>query len=119
MASWPIRRPSGVASRSWYGCRSDPHTHACVTRTSASVGSEIVGSGTSSTRTSPAPYINVAFMSCLFRGVGGKVGQVVPASVAEDLPGDADGGHGLGPADVDRQVGDRFEELRLGDAVLA
>ena len=66
MASWPIRRPSGVASRSWYGCRSEPHTQAYVTRTSASVGAEIVGSGTSSTRTSPALYIRVALMGVSF-----------------------------------------------------
>src|SRR3954466_16348923 len=36
--------------------------HARVTRSSASVGSSIVASAMSSTRTSPAPYMSVAFM---------------------------------------------------------
>ncbi|RDJ93523.1 hypothetical protein B4Q13_21350, partial [Lacticaseibacillus rhamnosus] len=39
-----------------------PQMQARVTRTIASVDSEIRGSGTVSMRTSPAPYITVAFM---------------------------------------------------------
>ena len=44
----------------WYGCRSEPQTQDRTIRTSASVGSCRIGSGTFSTRTSPAPYIKVA-----------------------------------------------------------
>ena len=43
-----------------YGQRSLPQIHARVTRTSASVGSTILASGTVSTRTSCTPYITVA-----------------------------------------------------------
>ena len=44
----------------WYGCRSLPQTQVRTTRTTASVGCCSAGSGTFSTRTSPAPYISVA-----------------------------------------------------------
>src|SRR3954471_15231942 len=37
----------------------------------------------------------------------------------EDLLGDGDGGHGLGPAGVEGQVGDGLDELGLGHAVVA
>src|SRR5438552_4127511 len=37
--------------------------------------------------------------------------------VGEDLFGDGHGGHGLGPAGVEGQVGDRFDELVFGRAV--
>ena len=62
IASWPIGRPLSVGSRSAYGHRSLPQTQALVTRMIASVGSTIEGSGTSSTRTSPAAYMSVARM---------------------------------------------------------
>jgi hypothetical protein len=42
------------------GPESLPQIHARVTRTTASVGRRIRGSGTVSTRTSPAPYMTVA-----------------------------------------------------------
>jgi hypothetical protein len=60
MNSWPIRRPESVGSIDLYGQRSLPQIAARVTRTSASEGSINWASGTFSTRTSPAPYINVA-----------------------------------------------------------
>src|SRR4051794_14033513 len=40
-----------------YGHRSDPQTHVAVSRMTASVGSVILGSSRSSTRTSPAAYM--------------------------------------------------------------
>src|SRR5256886_1983132 len=58
-----MRRPVSVGSKSLYGQRSLPQMQARVTRTSASVGSTIVASGTFSTRTSPARYMIVARMS--------------------------------------------------------
>jgi hypothetical protein len=45
-----------------YGHKSLPQMHALVTTTIASVGSLIIGSGTVSMRTSPAPYITVALI---------------------------------------------------------
>jgi hypothetical protein len=54
--SWPIDFPSGrgqVVIR----CRSLPQMQDRTTRTTASVGCWITGSGTSMTRTSPAPYM--------------------------------------------------------------
>ncbi len=60
--SWPIGEPPGVAGMLWYGCRSEPQTHALTTRTIASVGCCSAGSGTVSTRTSPAQYMMVARM---------------------------------------------------------
>src|SRR5918995_3622766 len=74
-ASWPIGWPVSVRSIWLYGQRSLPQIHARVTRTTASVGSEIVASGTSSMRTSPAPNMTVARIvdyllnspSCLYR----------------------------------------------------
>ena len=62
MASWPIGLPVSVGSSAPYGHRSLPQMEARVIRTTASVGSEIEGSGTSSIRTSPASYINVPRM---------------------------------------------------------
>src|SRR6266542_5902926 len=63
MNSCPIRRPVSVGSIALYGHRSLPQIAARVTRTSASVDSIRWASGTSSTRTSPAPYIRVARMA--------------------------------------------------------
>src|SRR5256884_7913861 len=65
MNSWPIWRPDSVGSIDLYGHRSLPQIAARVTRTSASVGSTRWASGTSSTRTSPAPYMRVARMAVL------------------------------------------------------
>jgi hypothetical protein len=63
MASWPIGWPVSVASSDAYGQRSLPQMQARVTRTTASVGSAIVASGTSSMRTSPAANMKVALMA--------------------------------------------------------
>jgi hypothetical protein len=52
-----MRRPCPEAGIDPYGHRSLPQMPERSTRTTASVGSRSVGSGTSSTRTSPAPYI--------------------------------------------------------------
>ena len=62
MNSWPIRLPTSLRAIFLYGHKSLPQMQACVTRTSASVGSTSRASGTFSTRTSPAAYITVAFM---------------------------------------------------------
>ena len=60
------RRPASSCGIDLYGQRSLPQIAARVTRTSASVGSISRASGTSSMRTSPAPYISVARMGrCL------------------------------------------------------
>ena len=58
MNSWPRRDPAGnpnasPALKTW---RSEPQMPAIVTRTIASVGASIAGSGTSSTRTSWTPW---------------------------------------------------------------
>jgi hypothetical protein len=58
--SCPIRSPCPLGGIDQYGHRSLPQIHDRSTRTSASVGSRRTGSGTFSTRTSPAPYIDVA-----------------------------------------------------------
>ena len=50
----PVAVRLGAASTP-YGHRSLPQMHDRSTRTSASVGSRSIGSGTVSTRTSPAP----------------------------------------------------------------
>src|SRR4051812_36930813 len=62
MNSCPIRAGSPADGIEPYGHRSLPQMQEAVTRTSASVGSLITESGTSSTRTSPAPYMVVARM---------------------------------------------------------
>ncbi len=54
--SWPSVKPGSTGWRPWRMCRSDPHTPAAVTRTSASSGSDGSGSGFSSTRTSPGAW---------------------------------------------------------------
>src|SRR4051794_1805022 len=60
MNSCPIRAGSPADGIEPYGHRSLPQMQEAVTRTSASVGNLITESGTSSTRTSPAPYMVVA-----------------------------------------------------------
>ncbi len=47
--------PRSLAGMDWYGHRSLPQMQERSTRTMASVGSRRTGSGTFSTRTSPAP----------------------------------------------------------------
>jgi hypothetical protein len=63
MASCPIDCPVSERSIDSYGHRSLPQMQARVTRTTASVGSTIAASGTSSMRTSPAAYMTVALMA--------------------------------------------------------
>src|SRR5258708_6071182 len=60
MNSWPIRWPASLGSIFRYGQRSLPQMQARVIVRRASVDSTRRASGTSSTRTSPAPYITVA-----------------------------------------------------------
>src|SRR5215217_4415289 len=62
MNSWPIRAGPSAGDLEPYGHRSLPQMQEAVTRTSASVGCLMTESGTSSTRTSPAPYRWVARM---------------------------------------------------------
>ena len=63
IASWPIWRPVSPGFIDLYGQRSLPQIAARVTRTTASVGWTISGSGTFSTRTSPAACMTVARIS--------------------------------------------------------
>ena len=63
IASWPMLCPVSLFGMSLYGHRSLPQIQARTTRMIASVGSSNDGSGTFSTRTSPAPYMMVARMS--------------------------------------------------------
>src|SRR3954469_21160091 len=65
IASWPMLWPFSVFGMSLYGQRSLPQMHARTTRIIASVAWTIDGSGTLSTRTSPAPYMMVARISHL------------------------------------------------------
>src|SRR6266545_1313532 len=78
---------------------------ALVTLTRASVGWTSLGSGTVSTRTSPAAYITVAF--------------IVVSLTLEDFLGHGHGGDRTGPPRVESEVRDRFDDLLLGDAVVA
>src|SRR3954470_20357845 len=80
-----------------------------ASRMTASLGSMMVGSSRRSTRTSLGPWRRAPRM-------GGVLSVVVGA---EDPFGDRHGGHRLGSTGVERQVGDRFDELVLGGAVLA
>src|SRR3954467_1364563 len=65
IASCPMDWPVSDGSIAPYGHRSLPQMQALVTRTTASVGSSILGSATSCTRTSPARYMMVARMCVL------------------------------------------------------
>jgi hypothetical protein len=71
IASWPITRPVSLCGSVLYGQRSLPQMQARVTRMMASVGSSILGSGTFSIRTSPAPYMTVA-----------RICRYLPASIS-------------------------------------
>src|SRR3954453_1373774 len=62
MNSCPIRAGPSADDIEPYGHRSLPQMQEAVMRTSASVGCLTTESGTSSTRTSPAPYMWVARM---------------------------------------------------------
>src|SRR3954452_23485404 len=93
----------------------------------ASVGCSIVGSGRSSTRTSPGACRTVPRMMGPLPGrwISGRAARRLPgggygcASVApEDLLGHGHRAHRLRPARVERQVGDRLDQLLLGRAVV-
>src|SRR4051812_21679610 len=58
--SWPIGIGPSTGSAPRYGHRSDPQMHDADKLMTASVGLWMVGSGRSSTRTSPGAYIIVA-----------------------------------------------------------
>src|SRR5437763_5146662 len=73
----------------------------------ASVGCSILGSSRCSTRMSPGAYRSAPRMMYVL-----SVGVA-----AEDPLGDGHGGHRLGPAGVEREMGDRFDELGFGVAV--
>src|SRR5437763_4316023 len=77
-------------------------------RMMASVGSRISGSSRRSTRMSPGAWRTAARMAVVL-----SVGVA-----AEDPLGDGHGGHGPGPAGVEGEVGDGFDELVFGVAVL-
>src|SRR4051812_5579513 len=66
IGSWPRMSPGPMKAPSTsYRCRSEPQMPLDVTRTIASVGCSIVGSGTSSTRTSCVPCQVNAFIVLL------------------------------------------------------
>ena len=79
MNSWPIRAGPSAGDMERYGCRSLPQTQDAVMRTSASVGCLMTESGTSSTRTSPAPYMGVARIRCT--PIGSCLFGMVPPSL--------------------------------------
>ena len=54
-ASWPITPPGSTGTFPRTMCRSEPQMAAHVTRTTASPGSTISGSGTSASSTRPSP----------------------------------------------------------------
>ena len=94
--SWPIRRGSFVSVTPRYGQRSEPHTQAATTRTTASVGRRISGSGTSSTRMSRGAWMRVARTAGLLlvgvvdggaHGAGRGPARPVGGWVAEHGPG--------------------------------
>src|SRR4051812_589580 len=63
IASWPRMSPLPMnGPRTSYRCRSEPQIAVVVTRMTASVGSWMTGSGTSSTRTSRLPCHASAFI---------------------------------------------------------
>src|SRR5215213_6786472 len=71
----------------WYGWRSLPQTEARTTRTTASVGACTVGSGSFSTRTSPAPYMTVARTNpCLPVEIDDRREGVAPAAPCPGCP---------------------------------
>src|SRR4051812_46050256 len=111
MNSWPIGVPWSAAGIEWYGCRSLPQTQVRTTRTTASVGASIVGSGSCSTRTSPAPYMTVARTLLLpFCWFGS--GTAMPPSGLGDLAAEVLAGDLLGlraTADAGVQGVDRGE----------
>src|SRR3954447_8344233 len=93
----------------------------------ASVGCSIVGSGRSSTRTSPGACRTVPRMMgpLVGRWISERAARRLPgggyggaAVAAEDLLGDGHRAHRLRPARVERQVGDRLDQLVLGRAVV-
>src|SRR3954449_236271 len=80
MNSCPIRAGPSAGDIEPYGHRSLPQMHEAVMRMSASVGCLTTESGTSSTRTSPAPYMWVARMSCLQSRFPCPAGKLVRAA---------------------------------------
>src|SRR4051812_22976313 len=98
----------------------------------ASVGCSIFGSGRSSTRMSPGrAALLLAWCSSRSwggpgRGIGAGPGTAPRSGrrrrgdsvAAEYLLGDGHRAHGLRPAGVEGQVGDRLDELFRGGAVL-
>src|SRR4051812_32972689 len=81
----------------------------------ASVGCWMVGSGRSSTRTSPGACSTAPRMVVFLSGV---VRRVVGSAAAKDLLGDGHRGEGLRPAGVEGQLRDGLDQLLLGDAVV-
>src|SRR3954454_17622321 len=87
MSSCPIRAGPSAGDIEPYGHRSLPQMPEAVMRTSASVGCLTTESGTSSTRTSPAPYMLVARMK--WSPIGGELSDGRRAAAL----GDGEGRH--------------------------
>ncbi len=91
IGSWPRMSPAVMYGPSTsYRCRSEPQIAVEVILTMASVGSWMVGSGTSSTRTSRLPCQVTAFMvnllsSNLLRGAGSFGGRAGMAGASGSL----------------------------------
>src|SRR5439155_17278725 len=81
IGSWPRTSPDFIVGMNpSYRCRSDPQMAVDVIRTTASVGSSILESGTVSQRTSPLPCQTMAFMkecSWVVRVAAGRAGPVI------------------------------------------
>ena len=82
MFSWPRTLPSSTAVRPSYMCRSEPQMLVVVIRTIASVGSSIVGSGTSSTATLARTLVDdgLHFSSSLVTGLDSRLPRTVGAN---------------------------------------
>src|SRR3954471_12423163 len=92
----------------------------------ASEGFSIFGSGRSSTPMSPGAWRTALAWSCSSVRGAGRRGRPVWvrargcgwSGAPEDLLGDGHRGEGLRPAGIERQVGDRLDQLLLGEAVV-
>src|SRR3954465_13411106 len=72
---------SAISSAPRYGHRSDPQMQVDDSRMIASVGFRILGSSTSSTRTSPGAYITTPRMKTSYKRIGYDQETRFPANV--------------------------------------
>ncbi len=83
IGSWPMMSPASMNAPSVsYRCRSDPQIFVLVILMIASVGSSILGSGTSSTRTSRLPCHVTALIENLFLLLVSSLVRLIPIRAA-------------------------------------